>query len=85
MITENNMPDTLENKTFRFKFSTTFIEHITSFAKLYQSVDRHTYKQEWIRWTTNNNELIETETHLLRDKGYNGNIMDKMYRSGRFY
>jgi hypothetical protein len=85
MITENNMPNTLENKTFRFKFSTTFIEHITSFAKLYQSADRHTYKEEWIRWTTNNNELIETETQLLRDKGYNGNIMDKMYRSGRFY
>ena len=85
MITENNTPNTHENKTFRFKFSTAFIEHVTSFAKLYQFADRHTYKDEWIRWTHNNNELIETETQLLRDKGYNGDIMDKMYRSGRFY
>ena len=85
MIAETNIPNTPVDKTFRFKFSTIFIEHITSFAKLYQTADRHTYKDEWIRWTHNNNELIETETQLLRDKGYNGDIMDKMYRSGRFY
>ena len=70
---------------FRFKFSNEFIEQLTPFAKLHQYSDRHVYKEEWSRWVANNDELICNEGLRLKSIGYDGNIHDKMYRSGRYY
>ena len=70
---------------FRFKFSNEFIEQLTPFAKLHQYSDRHVYKEEWGRWVANNDELICNEGVRLKNIGYDGNIHDKMYKSGRYY
>ena len=70
---------------FRFKFSNEFIEQLTPFAKLHQYSDRHVYKEEWTRWVANNDELICNEGLRLKHVGYDGNIHDKMYKSGRYY
>jgi hypothetical protein len=43
------------------------------------------YKEEWTRWVTNNDELIDTESRRLKSLGYDGDIHDKMYKSGRYY
>ena len=74
-----------ENQIFRFKFSDEFIDQLTPFAKLHQHSDRNTYKEEWRRWVENNDEIISNETNRLTELGYNGNITDKMYKSGRYY
>jgi hypothetical protein len=70
---------------FRFKFSNEFIEHLTPFAKLHQYSDRHVYKEEWSKWLANNDELVSNESLRLKNIGYDGNIHDKMYKSGRYY
>ena len=74
-----------ESQIFRFKFSDEFIGQLTPFAKLHQHSDRNTYKEEWQRWVENNDEIILNETTRLTELGYNGNITDKMYKSGRYY
>jgi len=76
---------TTENIIFRFKFSDEFANQLYPFAKLHQYDDRHTYKEEWTRWLTNNDELVDTEIRRLKGIGYDGDIISKMYKSGRYY
>lgn len=79
MNIENN------NTIFRFKFSTEFNTHLLSFAKIHQYDDRQTYKDSWAQWIVSNDSLIENETRVLKANGYQGNILDKMFKSGRYY
>lgn len=74
-----------ENLIFRFKFSSDFTDRLTPFAKLHQYDDRHTYKEAWTQWLVINDELVDTEVRRLKGLGYDGNIVDKMYKSGRYY
>jgi hypothetical protein len=71
--------------TFRFKFSTEFNDQLFSFAKIHQYDDRLTYKNSWTQWITLNTPLIDNETRLLKLNGYQGNIVEKMFKSGRYY
>lgn len=76
---------TTENPIFRFKFSNDFNNTLLSFSKLHQHDDRHSYKDNWNLWLKSNNELVDEECQRLRRLGYEGNIIDKMYKSGRYY
>ena len=76
---------TTENLIFRFKFSSDFTDRLTPFAKLHQYDDRHTYKEAWTQWLVINDELVDMEVRRLKGLGYDGNIVDKMYKSGRYY
>jgi hypothetical protein len=80
-----NTQTSVEPTIFRFKFSDEFTSQLIPFAKLHQYDDRHMYKEEWTRWVTNNDELIDTESRRLKSLGYDGDIHDKMYKSGRYY
>jgi hypothetical protein len=70
---------------FRFKLSAEFYNQLVSFSKLHQHDDRITYKHNWDRWVHSNNNIIENESNRLTEQGYTGNIIDKMYKSGRYY
>ena len=70
---------------FRFKFSSDFTEQLLPFAKLHQYDDRHTYKESWTQWLLSNDEMVNVEVRRLKCLGYDGNILDKMYKSGRYY
>jgi hypothetical protein len=80
-----NLTMTTDNVIFRFNFSDDFANQLYPFAKLHQYDDRHTYKEEWARWLTNNDELIDAEVTRLKGLGYDGDIIGKMYKSGRYY
>jgi len=74
-----------EQFIFRFKFSSEFNDNLLSFAKLHQLEDRHTYKDNWNRWILSNSSIIDDESTRLKQLGYTGDIIDKMYKSGRYY
>ena len=74
-----------ENTIFRFKFTNEFTEHLLSFAKLHQYDDRVTYKEQWSRWLQNNDAFIQDESNRMKTLGYDGNVLEKMYKSGRYY
>lgn len=76
---------TTTTTVFRFKFSEEINNELLSFSKIHQHDDRNTYKDNWNIWIRQNSDLITNETHRLTELGYDGDVIDKMYKSGRYY
>ena len=76
---------TTSTPVFRFKFTLDFNNELLSFAKIHQYDDRPTYKESWEKWLNANDDMIHRETLYLKSHGYNGDVLQKMYRSGRYY
>ena len=70
---------------FRYKFNDLFAEQLYEFSKIHQYDDRATFKEAWTEWTEENNELIDSEVKRLTELGYEGNILEKMFKSSRYY
>jgi len=70
---------------YRFKFTTEIMEIITQFAKIHQFDDRLLYKELWGKWVEENNDMITDEITRLKRLGYEGDILDKMFKAGRYY
>ena len=70
---------------FRYKFNDLFAEQLYEFSKIHQYDDRATFKEAWTQWTEENNELIDSEVKRLTELGYEGNILEKMFKSSRYY
>ena len=90
----NTIPDTNtipgrkgRGRVLRFEFSGALIEHVTAFTNLHQYDDRKTYKEAWQAWMANDEiaALIRTEVARLSALGYNGDVADKLFKSGRYY
>ena len=70
---------------YRYKFSEELKMVLYGFAKLHEFTDRKIYKEKWEEFLKINNAVILKEVRDLHNKGYNGDIMDKMYKSARYY
>ena len=75
----------MTHNIYRFKFSDDIMQAITEFSKIHQYEDRKDYKDSWKEWCEDNSEIIEIETRRLTNLGYKGNVIDKMYKAGRYY
>jgi|LakMenEpi03Aug12_release.lakeMendotaPanAssembly.Ray.scaffolds.fasta_scaffold37921_6 hypothetical protein len=74
-------------RVLRFEFSDALTDHLTAFAKLHQYDDRKTYKEAWAEWMANDEiaTLFNADAARLKCLGYNGDVADKLYKSGRYY
>jgi hypothetical protein len=74
-------------KTYRFILSNNIIEHLSNFAKIHQYDDRKTFKEEWENWISDENIqlLINEEIKHLTNEGFKGDVIDKMFKSARYY
>lgn len=74
-------------QTFRFKFSQEFTENMSHFAKIHQFDDRVSFKEAWKIWTEEIYiaSLINEEQKVLSAQGYDGDVVDKMFKSARYY
>jgi hypothetical protein len=70
---------------YRFKFTEDFMEELYKFSKIHQYDERKDFKEAWKLWTEDNQDIIEEETTRLTNLGYDGDIMDKMFKSARYY
>ena len=70
---------------YRFKFTEDFMTELYNFSKIHQYDERKDFKEAWKLWTEDNADLITTESTRLNDLGYDGNILDKMFKSARYY
>jgi hypothetical protein len=77
--------DTLQSLIYRFKFTKEFMDQLYNFSKIHQYDDRKDFKEAWDIWVDENNELINDESNRLDILGYNGDIIDKMFKSARYY
>jgi len=70
---------------YRYNFENEFAQSLYIFAKIHQYDNRHDFKEAWNVWIEDNNEMIESEINRLRLLDYKGDILDKMFKSARYY
>ena len=69
----------------RFNFDNNMVTIIKNFAKTHQYDDIDSYKEAWEKWISEFSDEINRETERLIGLGYEGNVLEKMYKSGRYY
>lgn len=70
---------------FRYKFTEDFMKELYIFSKIHQYDERKDFKDAWKLWSEENENIIKIETQRLVDFGYKGDILDKMFKSARYY
>jgi len=70
---------------YRYKFSQELIDLIFAFSKIHEYDTRVDFKESWEKWREENDELINNEVQRLTRDGYKGNVIDKLYKSARYY
>lgn len=83
MTTINN--ESQVNNIYRFKFTSEIVDYLTCFAKKHQYTDRKSYKEAWVEWLAENEEMINEECLRLESLGYDGDVKDKMFKAARYY
>lgn len=74
-----------QNNIYRYKFDDTVANELDRFSKVHQYDDRKVFKEAWTEWLKENDELINVEVRRLTNLGYEGDIIDKMFKSARYY
>ena len=77
--------NTLHAVIYRFKFTEEFMEGLYNFSKIHQYDDRKDFKEAWTVWTEENEDIIDEEMRRLLNLGYEGDILNKMFKSARYY
>lgn len=75
----------LDHKIFRFKFTEQFMAELYAFSKIYQYDHRKEFKDAWLIWIDENTDLIRDEIERIMKLGYEGDVIDKMFKSARYY
>jgi len=70
---------------YRYKFTQEFMDEIYQFAKIHQYDERKDFKEAWEVWMETQSELINSEVNRLTSLNYQGDIIDKMFKSARYY
>ena len=87
----NNRTDSHENpgssnaNIYRYKFTQDFMDELHKFSKVHQYDDRKTFKDAWNVWLEENGDLVQDEIQRLESLNYDGDILDKMFKSARYY
>lgn len=77
--------DELNIQTYRFQFTDAFNNELYKFAKIHQYDHRKVFKEAWEVWLEENANIISSEVMRLTNIGYQGDIIDKMFKSARYY
>ena len=75
----------LNIQIYRFQFTDSFNTELYKFAKVHQYDHRKVFKEAWEVWLEENTNIVSSEVIRLNKIGYDGNIIDKMFKSARYY
>ena len=70
---------------YRYKFTDNFTQELYKFSKIHQYDHRKDFKDAWSVWSECNDDIVSTEVKRLTNLGYKGDILDKMFKSARYY
>jgi Tfp pilus assembly protein PilE len=78
---------TVQLQTHRFLFSDEVSEILFDFAKLHQYDERKTYKEAWETLLKDEDiaTILTNEANKIQENGYDGDVLDKMFKSTRYY
>ena len=71
--------------TYRFKFTDEFMKDLHIFSKIHQYDDRKSFKEAWKIWIEDSEEIVKKEEQRMQIIGYKGDVIDKMFKSARYY
>lgn len=71
--------------TYRYKFDPTFLKHLETFSTINKWCKPKDFKENFEKWTTDNQCIIREEVKRLQQLGYDGDVIKKMYTSARYY
>jgi hypothetical protein len=74
-------------QTFRHDFGEKFMEELKYFAIIHKYDDRKVFKEAWTKWCEQDSikSQIDQEVERLQSSGYKGDVLDKMFKSARYY
>jgi len=81
----NPISDTIKPVIYRYKFSDEFVGELYKFSKIHQYDHRKDFKEAWQLWIEDNDDIVSNEERILSNSGYDGDILDKMFKSARYY
>ena len=88
-INKNNNDNKNNNENnvsiYRYKFTDDFTKELYTFSKVHQYDHRKDFKEAWDIWIEDNDNLVDDEVRRLTNLGYDGDIIDKMFKSARYY
>lgn len=70
---------------YRYKFTDDFTQELYKFSKIHQYDHRKDFKEAWQIWTEENENLVDSEVRRLVNLCYDGDVLDKMFKSARYY
>jgi hypothetical protein len=70
---------------YRYKFTNDFMDALYIFSKVHQYDHRKVFKEAWEVWLEENENIVKSEVIRLTNLCYEGNIIDKMFKSARYY
>jgi len=85
LLSEPAHTDSKNSVIYRYKFTEDFMEELFNFSKVHQYDERKDFKEAWLQWTEDNSDIIEEEVSRLKRLGYDGDVLDKMFKSARYY
>ena len=86
-INYQNINNNVNNKIniYRYKFTDDFTSELFKFSKIHQYDHRTDFKEAWEIWMEDNDDIVSNEVRRLTNIGYDGDIIDKMFKSARYY
>jgi hypothetical protein len=77
----------LSTRTLRHDFGEKFMEELKHFAVVHKFDDRKVFKEAWNVWANQDSikMQIDEEVERLQNAGYKGDVLDKMFKSARYY
>lgn len=82
---DEHISTTFDMPVLRFNFTSSMMNELYSFAKIHEHDTRLDFKNAWKLWIEQNNLIIHTETLRLQRLGFTGIVIDKMFKSARYY
>lgn len=74
-----------KNKPFRFLFSDNVTTLLENFSLMHKHEQRKVFQSKWKLFLEENRSILEEEIQKTRSNGYEGDVLEKMFHSARYY
>jgi len=74
-------------QTYRYTFTPEVTEQLSIFAQVHQHDERKQFKEAWKNWIEEDEikPMVLAEVDRLQQLGFDGDVIDKMFKSVRYY
>ena len=75
----------MASQIYRYKFSHQFLQEMLAFVEVHRLDDVSVFNEAWKKWIEEHPAVYLTEHRRLKNVGYEGDVLLKMYKSARYY